>query len=151
MSRRSHQLRQSERLRKIRRDSEDHSIQLRAQGIIAAQTGGTPRSTGFDSHPASAPQSSPSSPHIFPQEPLYALPADAYDPHSISYAQYSSATLDQDSAHGTPEPQDVPDLHFGPLRGSLFYDPESGLESGSEPQTPSSAFDFNDPSYGDVW
>jgi hypothetical protein len=151
MSRRSHQLRQSERLRKLRRDSQDHSVRLRAQGIIAPHNGGTPRSTGYDSHPASAPQSGPSSPYFFPQEPLYALPADAYDSQSVSYAQYSSALQDQDSAHGTPEPQDVPDLHFGPLRSNLFYDHESGIESGSEPQTPSSAFDFSDQIYGDIW
>jgi hypothetical protein len=142
MSRRSHQLRQSERLRKLRRDSEVHSIRLRAQGIIAPHNGGTPRSTGYDSLPASTPQSGSSSPYFYPEEPLYALPADAYDPQSVNYAQYSSAMQDQGSAHGTPEAQDVPELHFGPLRNSLFYDPESGIESGSEPQTPSSAFDF---------
>ena len=151
MSRRSHQLRQSERLRKLRRESEDHSIRLRAQGIIAPHSGETPRLAGYDSHPSSAPQSGPSSPYFYPLEPLYALPADAYDSQSVSYAQYTSTMQDQGSAHGTPEPQDVPDLHFGPLRGSLFYDPESGVESGSEPQTPSSAFGFNDPAYGDVW
>jgi hypothetical protein len=151
MSRRSHQLRQSERLRKLRRDSEDHSIQLRAQGIIGPNHGGTSRSAGFESHPATVPQSSPSSPYFFPQEPLYALPSDIYDSQSINYAQYPTPTQQNGSARGTPEAQDVPDLHFGPLRGNLFYD-ESGIESGSEPQTPASAFDYNDSPYGgDLW
>lgn len=151
MSRRSHQLRQSERLRKLRRESEDHSIRLRAQGIIASHNGGTPRSTGYDNHSASAPPSGPSSPYFFPPEHVYALPTDAYDSQSQNYAQYSSAMQDRDSTHATPEPHDVPDLHFGPLRGSLFYEPESGVESGSEPQTPSSPFDFGDQNYGHIW
>ncbi|TLD23574.1 hypothetical protein E2P81_ATG08918 [Venturia nashicola] len=148
MSRRSHQLRQSERLRKLRRESEDHSIRLRAQGIIAPHNGGTPRSTGYDSHSTSAAPSGPSSPYFFPPEPLYALPSAAYDSQSLNYAQYSA--LQDDSTSATPEPQDVPDLHFAPLRNSLFYDRESAsIESGSEPQTPSN-FDY-DQNFDIIW